>query len=178
MPPYIAFMRAINVTGRFIKMAALADHYRALGYTEVSTFINTGTVLYQADEADDLAALESRTQTQLEALLGFRSEVFLRRPEQVRAIAKQAGACMNPTAHEVNVAFLKAPLDATQQQALLALQSEVDTFEAGGTELYWTCRVKQSESRFSNAVLERKLGLKSTFRRASMLDSLVSGPLR
>jgi uncharacterized protein (DUF1697 family) len=42
--------------------------------------------------------------------------------------------------------------------------SEIDDFHVNGRELYWLCRTKQSDSKFSNAAFEKVIGLRSTFR--------------
>ncbi|MDP3084885.1 MAG: DUF1697 domain-containing protein [Rubrivivax sp.] len=169
MPTYVAFMRALNVSGRFIKMAELAAHYEALGHTQVSTFINSGNVIFNSRSG--AAAVQARTEAALAPLLGFSSEVFLRTPDELARIAERAAGLL-VAAPEVNVVFLKAALDAAQQQALQACQSEVDTLVADGRELYWSCAVRQSESRLSNAVLERRLKLRATVRRVSTVQQL------
>jgi len=46
----------------------------------------------------------------------------------------------------------------------MALKSDIDDFHIHGREVYWLCLKKQSESKFSNAVLEKTLGRKSTLR--------------
>jgi uncharacterized protein (DUF1697 family) len=168
---YVAFLRAINVGGRFIKMEQLADHFRALGCSDVHTFINSGNVVFTADGR---AANESEMEARIEPLLGFHSEVFLRAPDQVTRVAERATRFLATMedAEAVNVAFLKAPLDPAQEQALAALTSEIDRFSAHEREVYWLCKVKQSDSSFSNAVFERKLRVKATFRRHSMLQQL------
>jgi uncharacterized protein (DUF1697 family) len=43
---HIAFLRAINVRGRFIKMDALCQHFRTLGHPQASSFINTGNIWF------------------------------------------------------------------------------------------------------------------------------------
>jgi uncharacterized protein (DUF1697 family) len=73
---------------------------------------------------------------------------------------------------DVNVAFLAAPLAEPQVAALQTLRSAVDAFVVDGTEVYWACRVRQSESAFSNNVFERKLRVRTTLRRAVMLHGL------
>ena len=174
MPGYIAFMRAINVGGRFIKMAALADHFRALGYSDVETFINSGNVIFTA-RARSAAKVEASAESGIRPLLGFTSELFVRTPRDVAAISERARAIANahPEAQEVNVLLLKTSLSPAQQGDLLALRSDVDEFSLEGREVYWRCRVKQSESRFTNAVFERRLRIKATARRISMLEKLV-----
>lgn len=173
MPTVVAFLRAINVGGRFIKMAALAQHFESLGLDDVSTYINSGNVLFSS-RARDLARLEATLAQGLEPLLGYRSEVFLRRPAELHAVAATAAAHRRqvPADGEVNVAFLARPLVAEQVSALQGLRNELDDFTHEGREIYWLCKGSQMESKFSNAVLERKLRLRCTFRRVNMLEKL------
>lgn len=175
MPPYVAFLRAINVGGRFIKMDALAGHFRTLGHADVRTFINSGNVIFSS-RSNLPERLAAALDSDLPPLLGFDTAAFVRSVPQLRAVAEHAATCKAavPAGGDLNVAFLKAPLDAAQAQALLELRSEIDDFAHRGSELYWLCQSKQSDSKFSNAVLERKLRLTTTFRRVSMLDQLVA----
>jgi len=173
MTVVVAFLRAINVGGRFVKMAQLAEHFRALGLAEVSTYINSGNVLFST-RARGLARLEQSIEDGLEPLLGFKSEVFLRSAGEVHAVAAAAVDHRGrvPQSGEVNVAFLSRPLSGEQVAALLGLRTELDDFAHQGREIYWLCKGRQMESTFSNAVLERKLRLRCTFRRVSMLEKL------
>jgi uncharacterized protein (DUF1697 family) len=173
MPTTIAFLRAINVGGRYIKMAALAEHFRGLGLAGVNTYINSGNVLFD-DGGADLQALSAHIETGLETRLGFKSEVFLRPAAVLHRLSASLAVhqAALPSLGEVNVVFLSAPPNATQQAALSSLRSDVDEFVVQGTHIIWLCRCKQSDSKFSNAVLERKLGVRSTIRRATMLAKL------
>ncbi len=179
MPHHIAFLRAINVAGRYLKMADLAEHFRSLGHTQVQTHINSGNVLFQPKPAkkSHARALEASLEAGLEPLLGFKSEVFVRTGAESQAIAKQALTHLvkTPSLKEVNVAFLASTLTTSQQADLQSLQTPIDSFvydPAGGREIYWLCHVKQSDSKFSNAALERRLKIRTTFRRATMLQGV------
>jgi uncharacterized protein (DUF1697 family) len=174
MTVYVAFLRAINVSGRFVTMARLAEAFRRLGHEDARTFINSGNVIFSASaghDADLAAAIEAR----LPPLLGFESGVFLRRAPGVRAIATRA-AQLRPRVPEgeVNVAFLAEPASTQQSATVAELRSTVDDFIVDGSEVYWLCRTRQSDSRFSNALLERRLRVRSTLRRSSMLDGLAA----
>jgi uncharacterized protein (DUF1697 family) len=175
MQKYVAFLRAINVGGRFIKMAALAEHFHALGYADAQTFINSGNVIFSAvSRAPN--ALARAIESNIEPLLGFKSEVFVRSADELHAVLAQAARLLPqvPAGGELNVVFLAAPLGREQTASLIALRSATDDFVVLGQEAYWLCRVAQSESKFSNAVMERKLLLRTTFRRHSMLLKLAA----
>jgi uncharacterized protein (DUF1697 family) len=46
----------------------------------------------------------------------------------------------------------------------MSLRTAIDDFQIHGRELFWLCQKKQSESTFSNAVLEKMLRKPSTLR--------------
>lgn len=175
MPQYIAFLRAINVTGRFIKMVDLAVHVRTLGHTNVSTYINSGNVLFQSRQTS-AARIATAMEEGLEPLLGFRAEVFVRTVPQLQSIAAQAHALRSRIGPEgdINVAFLQRELTEDDNAALAPLRNDQDDFFCDGQELYWICQALQSQSKFSNTVLERKLRTRATFRRGSMLQGLLA----
>lgn len=173
MATVVAFLRAINVGGRFVKMAELATHFSALGLDDVDTYINSGNVLFTT-RSRSLPRLERTLEDGLEPRLGFRCEVFLRTAAEVHAVAATGAGHRRavPESGEVNVAFLACALNGEQAAALMTLRSPLDDFAHAGREVYWLCRGNQMQSKFSNAVLERKLRLRCTFRRVSMLEKL------
>ena len=72
-----------------------------------------------------------------------------------------------------NIAFLKYDLDEGRQQKLMALRTEIDDFHAHDREVYWLCRTRQSDSTFSNAVLEKSLGIRSTLRGVKTVRQII-----
>jgi uncharacterized protein (DUF1697 family) len=173
MPNYVAFLRAINVGGRFVKMPTLAEYFTTIGYPESKTFINTGNVLFHSASLS-ASKLADQIESDLAPLLGFKSEVFVRCDSELKAILVTAATFSQkiPSSGELNVAFLSAPLTKEQEMSLAELNSKVDDFIVDGSEIYWLCQVAQNASKFSNGVLERKLKLRSTLRRVTMLEKL------
>ncbi|MBK7317117.1 MAG: hypothetical protein IPI86_05530 [Anaerolineales bacterium] len=52
------------------------------------------------------------------------------------------------------------------------MKTDIDDFHIHGRELYWLCRKKQSESKISNVVLEKALGLKTTLRGINTINKM------
>jgi uncharacterized protein (DUF1697 family) len=173
MPRYVAFLRAINVTGRYIKMADLAAHVEALGHTGVATHINSGNVIFHTRQQPE-ARLAAALQTGLAPLLGFTAEAFVRTEARVHALAAQTAALLPQVgaAGEVNVAFLATPLSPEQVALVASFNTPTDELQCHGDHVLWLCQGSQLSSKFSNAVFERKLKVRTTFRRASMLAKL------
>lgn len=65
----LAFLRAINVGGRTVKMTDLRRHFEQAGLREVETFIASGNVLFSSPE-DDSKRLEQHIEQHLEQALG------------------------------------------------------------------------------------------------------------
>lgn len=175
MTRYVAFLRAINVGGRFVTMDRLQLNFEKLGFDSVETFIASGNVIFNS-KSRGAAGIASKIEKALGAALGYEVATFIRTDREVAAISKHkpfaARDVAAATAHVVG--FLASRLDKRATKALLALETDVDRFAVNAREIYWLCRRKQSESTFSNALFERTLGVKSTFRNMNTVTRLAA----
>jgi uncharacterized protein (DUF1697 family) len=162
---YIAFLRAINVGGHVVKMEELRRLFEALGFTNVETFIASGNVIFESKSAD-IASLQKKIEAQLQKSLGYEVKTFIRVESEVGAIAEYRpfAAARIKTASTFCVGFLDQPLAADAVKSLMALKTAADDFHVNGREVYWLSTKRQSESMFSNAVLEKMLKTRATFR--------------
>src|SRR5262249_3430307 len=74
----------------------------------------------------------------------------------------------------LNVAFLKAPIGDDGKQTLHGLKTDTDEFHSYGREVYWLSRIRQSDSKFSNALFERVMKSKATFRGVNTIMKLAA----
>lgn len=176
MPKYVAFLRAINVGGRNISMAALKAEFEALGFGAVETFIASGNVAFTAG-GKSAAALERKIETRLAASLGYEVATFLRTPEEVAAVAAARpfpATEMNSAENTVFVAFLgEAPSPAAAKK-LDGFSTPGDAFRVLGREAYWLRRGRMSDSKFSGAVLEKALGMPATLRNSTTVRKIAA----
>ena len=175
MPRYIAFLRAINVGGHTVKMDVLRQQFEALGFANVETFIASGNVVFETT-TKNVQALEKKIEQQLRAALGYEVATFIRTDAELSAIANYQpfSPAALKTAQALNVAFLADALDTASQKKLMALKTDIDDFHVHGREVYWLCRKKQSESTFSNAVLEKTIGRSSTLRGVNTIQKMAA----
>lgn len=175
MPRIVAFLRAINVGGHTVSMARLKALFEARGLGGVETFIASGNVVFE-HRATGLDRLEATLSRHLEAELGFPVGVFLRTGAEVAAIA--AHPAFTPAelarAFAVHVALLGAPLSAAARRRVAGFTTPQDAFHVRGREVYWLCRIRTSDSAFSNARFEQVLGMPATFRNRNTLDRMVA----
>lgn len=89
MPTYIAFLRAVNVGGRYYKMAMLRDHLAESGLTEVETYIQTGNVRFRTGMRS-AAKVERHVEEVLGRHCGFDVPSIIFTPAELREVYDDA----------------------------------------------------------------------------------------
>jgi uncharacterized protein (DUF1697 family) len=173
-----AFLRAINVGGHTVSMARLKALFEELDFVGVETVLASGNVIFEAGREQE-AVLRRRIEAHLQEALGYEVETFLRTEQELAALV---GGCPFSEAEldgmpTLNVAFLHAPLGVEAEARLQALRTEVDAFRLSGRELWWACRLRQSESTFSNKAFETAVKARATFRGFKTLQRLADSYL-
>lgn len=173
MPRYIALLRAINVGGHVVTMADLKKPFVKLGFEEVETFIASGNVIFSSPSRSP-DALEKKIEAALEKALGYEVSTFLRTDAEIAEIAQRRpfAAAHMKDATTFCVGFLAGPLDTVGHKALKGFANDLDRFHHHGREVYWLSRARQSESKFTNALMEKALKLRSTFRNMNTVERL------
>ena len=86
----IALLRAVNVGGKNkLAMAALREGFEALGFRDVKTVLNSGNVVFSADE-DDPLALAGRIREMLRGRFGMDVPVFVIAQERLAELLRHA----------------------------------------------------------------------------------------
>ena len=166
MNNYIAFLRAINVGGRAIKMEAFKELFESLKLKNVKTFIQSGNVLFGTN-AKDPGMLCTKIERKLESFLGYEVKVMLRTFEEIREIVEH-----NPFKDEkidkdtgVYIAFLYNKPGKGIKSLVASLNSINGKYFLIDSEVY--CKVNRDEKTggfFSIIQLEKKLGIPLTMR--------------
>lgn len=173
MSKYVAFLRAINVGGHTVKMDILRRLFESLGFASVETFIASGNIIFET-KAGNIKTLEKKIETCLKEFLGYEVSAFIRTDAELGEIAKHKPFPQSQldAAGALNVGFLSDPLDYAGKKKLMSLKTDIDDFNVHGREIYWLCKKKQSESKVSNVVIEKALGVKFTLRGVNTVRKL------
>jgi uncharacterized protein (DUF1697 family) len=154
MTLYVALLRGINVGGKnAIKMPALKAGFEAAGFEDVTTYIQSGNVLFRARGAR--SPLSHRIEQMLAAAFDYPASVVLRSHAQLRAVVERAPARFGarPASYAYDVIFLKEPLTATAAVKQVPMRPDVDEIHAGRGVLYASrLRSKAAQSRLSRIV--------------------------
>ncbi len=161
---YVAFLRAVNIGGRQVKMDRLRRVFESLGYTGVQTFIASGNVVFESVKAAE--ALEREIEAALLQAFGFAVPTFVRSVDDLAAVATHQPFPSTDGA-SLHIVFLKEALTRTSQRQVLALANDVDDFRIRGREVYWLLRGRFSDSKVGGPVLGKALGTGATVRNST-----------
>ena len=173
MARHVAFLRAINVGRRRVKMDRLRALFEDLGFDDVETHIASGNVIFSA--SGGAAAIERRIEEGLEAGLGFPVMTFVRSPKQIEGVVAARPFKRVGGGDTHMVAFLRAKPSAAAKRAAEDLSGKRDTLLVDGRELHWLIRGKMMDSELKPKAMERALdGDPGTTRSITMLRTLAA----
>ena len=173
MATFIAFLRAVNVGKRQVKMAALRTELEANGFTEVTTFIASGNLRVETSMRA-AAKVEKELERVMEAWLGFDVPTMVRTPKQLVA-AYDAGADLKspvPGSPRHYVSFLKDTPSATAVADLEAWDKPKERAQVVGREVHlW---LGSDRPVLTNATMEKILGTVGTARNWKTVTTLAT----
>lgn len=140
MPCYVALLRGINVGGNnLIRMPALKACFEAQGFRDVSTYIQSGNVLFTAARGSQ-QALTERIERTLSGTFGYESRVVLRSHAEMQAVVQGApkGFGTRPDEYRYDVIFLKHPVTAGEAIRSVTANPEADRVWPGDGVIYFS----------------------------------------
>ncbi len=156
MNQYVALLRGINVGGKnLIKMTDLKTSFEGLGFENVSTYIQSGNVLFSAAGSDQ-AKLTKQIEVSLSKTFRYESRVVIRSLKQMKDIVAHApkGFGSDLATYRYDVIFLKEPLTAAKAMKSVTTKEGVDQAFAGKGVLYFSRLI----SKASQSYLARIIG--------------------
>jgi uncharacterized protein (DUF1697 family) len=174
-PPhrYVAFLRAINVGGRFVKMERLRAEFEALAFRDVTTFIASGNVLFST-ASEDAAALEQRIERRLEKALGYEVATFLRTPTELAALVRDEPYADREESATLWTGFLKSAVPDEIRAKLRALCCDAEDVDVLGREVFWLRRDLDMGALRTGAKIDKALAAPVTFRNVTTVRKLAA----
>jgi uncharacterized protein (DUF1697 family) len=172
MTTRVAFLRAVNLGKRTVKMTSLVEIVEGLGYEGVWTHINSGNVVF--DATGSRGELERAFEKALEAALGFEVTTFVRTAAELqRAIALEPFAVARGDTYFLTL--LKISPTPAKRRALEALTNSFDTLVVEGRDVHWRMHGKSTGTKLRTQDWEGVVGRhRSTSRNMNMLRKLVA----
>lgn len=167
----VAFLRAVNLGKRRVKMSRLVELVEGLGYDRVWTHINSGNVAF--DATGSRGDLERAMERALETAFGFEVTTFIRTPAQLRkAIAAEPFEVASGDTYFLTL--LKSSPTPAQRRALEALTNDFDTLVVDGPDVHWRMHGKSTDTKLRTKDWDDIVGQRlSTSRNMTMLRKLL-----
>lgn len=169
MNTYIALLRGINVAGqKKIKMANLKALFEGLGFTAVTTYIQSGNVIFKSTKTTPEVLMELISK-EIMKQFGFDVPVLIITPEVLATIYKN-----NPFAQKIEnkemedkkmyFTLLASPPDSIATKELMATNYEVEQFSITDKVVYFYAANGYGNTKLSNNFFEKKLKSQATTR--------------
>jgi len=162
----IALLRGINVGGnRKIKMADLKIALGQLHFSEIQTYIQSGNIVFKTNTTDSHIELASAIQQLILSEFGHEVPVVVFEADLLQEITAN-----NPFKNEEDflnrlyVSFLNTKPNANVIEEFNQLHFEGDQFKTFSNYVFVLYKTKQSQSKLTNNLIEKKLKVQATTR--------------
>lgn len=166
MKTYISILRGINVSGhKLIKMDALRNLYENMGFSNVTTYVQSGNVIFRGEDIE-LKILEKQISQQIEKEFGFQVPVIVLSIEKLQQIIDN-----NPFAEDKNkdqsffhVTFLSSRPDKYDTNTIEDKKQNEEEISFSDNAVYLYCPNGYGRTKLTNNFLEAKLKVGATTR--------------
>jgi uncharacterized protein (DUF1697 family) len=142
---YVALLRGINVGGNnLIKMTDLKTCFESMGFLDVTTYIQSGNVLFTAP--GDPENLTDTIEKTLSKKFSYASRVVVVSHTELKKIVASAprGFGKDAAKFRYDVIFLKKPLTAPEAMKSVRVKEGVDQAYAGKGVLYFSRLIEKA----------------------------------
>jgi uncharacterized protein (DUF1697 family) len=173
---YLALLRGINVGGKnIIKMAALKACFEDMGFAGVTTYIQSGNVLFKAS-SQNREKLGSKIDNALAKQFNYTYPVFVISHNELQHAVGHApeGFGANPDEYRYDVIFVKKPLTATTAIKSISTKEGVDTAHAGKGVLYFSRLIANASKSHLSRIIKLPIYQDMTIRNWNTTTKLLS----
>ncbi len=172
MSTYVAFLRAINVGGRFAKMADVRAGLADRGFGDVESYIQSGN-LRLTSALRSAPKVEAALETALEQVCGFTVRTVVRTPARLGELTSYGMGLESPLEGEVRryVTFLQDDPDDSFIAMMNGWALAGERAHVHGRELYLWLGHPSHQAKLTNAKIERG-GLVATSRDWRVVSAL------
>lgn len=175
MPVVISMLRGVNVGGHNkIKMDALRALYESLGLRDPQTYVQSGNVVFRTEERD-LVRLTKRLQNGIERSFGFRPDVIVRTPSEMRKVIARNpfGKRRGIEPSRLLVIFLAGDPAQEAREKVLGMKADPEELRIDGRELYIYYPNGMARPKLSWAAIEKTLKTSGTGRNWNSVTKLL-----
>lgn len=140
---YVALLRGINVGGNSkVEMKRLKEVFEGLGHTNVSTYINSGNVIFHSPE-ENAQKLVDKLEKAIDKEFGFNIKVIVKSLKEMEVISeKLPDFWKNDLEMKTDVMFLWEEVDNQKVLASMTIKPDLDNVVYIKGALLWMVKRK------------------------------------
>ena len=147
-----------------ISMKSLKESFETIGFTDVSTYINSGNIIFQSKEADP-RKLERKIEQMLSSDYQLDSKVVVRSLSEMEKLVKALpGNWGGGSDWRYNVIFLRHSIDSEKVLAELPVNSDIEEVLYRPGTLLWSVEASQAAQSKMVKLSSRKIFQDMTIR--------------
>ena len=170
---FVALLRGVNVGGNsMINMSALKKSFEAIGFAYVSTYINSGNVIFSSKE-NDARKLERKIEQMLVKEYDLNSKVVVRSfSEMEKLVQSLPREWDGDSTWRYNVIFLRHTIDSEEILAELPSNSDIEQVTYRPGALLWSAQLDQISKSKMSKLSSRKIFQDMTVRNLNTTKKL------
>ena len=170
---FVALLRGVNVGGNnMIKMSELKVSFENLGFTAVSTYINSGNIIFKSKEPDP-RKLERKIEQMLAKDYDLDSKVVVRNFTEIEKLVNNLPPHWNgDSTWRYNVMFLRHTIDSEDIIAELQFKTGVEHVSYVPGTLLWSAQVTSLNQTSMQKLSSRKIFREMTVRNLNTTKKL------
>lgn len=139
---FVALLRGINVGGKnLIRMSSLKASFEKMGFQDVTTYINSGNIIFNATE-NDARKLERKIERMLSSEHKLERKVVVRSFSEMANLVKSLPKEWNADPNwKYNVIFLRHSIDSENVLEALGAKTDIEQVAYRPGTLLWSARI-------------------------------------
>ena len=170
---FVALLRGVNVGGNnMISMSSLKESFTNMGFKDVSTYINSGNIIFKSKEAD-ARKLERKIEKMLSSEYELDSKVVVRSLAELEQLVKSLPRTWNdPSRWRYYVIFLRHSIDSENILDDLAANSDIEEISYRPGTLLWSALISELTRSKIQKLASRKIYRDMTIRNLNTTKKL------
>lgn len=168
-------LRGINVSGKkLIKMDALKKLYESLGFQNVTTYVQSGNVIFKTTETEPEKS-EQMIYKQIEKDFGFKVPVIVLTAEKLKQVVDNNPFVIDPAKDPafLHVTFLSSKPESFDRSKIEEKKQDGEEISFTDEVIYLFCPNGYGRTKLNNNFLESRLKLTATTRNWKTADELL-----
>ncbi|MCW1949087.1 MAG: DUF1697 domain-containing protein [Candidatus Shapirobacteria bacterium] len=169
---YVALLRGINVGGkRKIEMEKLREIFKGLGFINVSTYINSGNVIFGSKEKTK--SIKQKIELELQKIFNDRYPVLIKKIDDLKKITQNIpNNWQNNDKQRTDVAFLFEEIDNEKILEELPIKKEFIDIRYVRGAIFWNVKRKNVYKSNLSKLISHKLYKYMTIRNVNTVRYL------